>query len=159
MLLQRTTNPSRAFIYKTAGGSNWFVSQPVALQSIPQSAVPAEVDTWVSTNSVNLLTPVSVNVVEFAPTIGDFNGGFTNVGYLTQLVDFDPSGNGPDNIYLSNVWAADVSFQRTVTPSEGPIIPGVSAAFSELPIFANCAFPGGLVWIPRARSLASGLAS
>lgn len=153
VLTQNTTHASRAFIYSLAEGSDWNMTQPVALSAIPESGVPAEVDTWASTDAVNLLTPIQVDLVRFSPVVIDFDAGFDNIGYLSELTVFDPSGTGSDNVYLSNVYSQDVLFQRSVTPDEGPGIQGVSTAFSTLPIFSNCFFSGGIVWLSASQPL------
>lgn len=143
VLVQNTTalKSSRAWIYKTAGGANWNMGQPMAPQTLPvtNASVPAEVDTWASTDTVNLLGQVKVNVVEFTPEIVDFNGGFTNVGQLYNLVVFDPGGVGNfDPLYVNNsVCITECAIQRTL------ILTGANP-FEGLAL-QNCALLGGYV--------------
>jgi len=146
-LVQNTTalKGSRAFIYTTAGGANFNITQPVALQAIPQAAVPIEIDTWASLDTVNVLTPVAVNLSVFTPVFLDIDTAvFNRAGYLSQVTVFDPTGTGLDNVYLSSVWSEDVKFNRIVS-SYGSTGAGITAVgFS--PVFANCYFAGGIDW-------------
>lgn len=112
MLVQNTTHPSFAWIYKPAGGANWTISQPMAALAPPSSTVPPEVDTWATNDSVQLISPIPVNVVIFSPLDIDSNAGFDNVGYLQDLTVFDPAGTSNDSVFIGNVYASQVAFQR-----------------------------------------------
>jgi hypothetical protein len=128
---------SHAWVYKTAGGANWDMTQPIVPIALPSSALPVEVDTWASTDTVNFLAQPAVNIVDFSPTIIEFNGGFDNVGNLSGLVVFDPNGVGADNVLLQNVSCSDVCFQRFVVPGEAAWNSSISSSFY------NCFFQGG----------------
>lgn len=141
VLVQNTTagKSSRAWVYKTAGGANWNMSQPMAPQTPPLSNgnAPTEVDTWASTDTVSLLGQVAVNLVVFEPTMADFNGGFTNVGQVYNLVVLDPEGTaGNDPVYVNNlVTFTECAIQRYVTASAPNPFEGCT--------FQNCALLGG----------------
>jgi len=140
VFVQNTTagKASRAWVYKTAGGANWNMSQPMAPQTPPlgNGSGPAEVDTWASLDTVDLLGQVAVNIVDFSPTLADFNGGFTNVGQVYNLIVFDPSGIGVDPIYTNNVVTfTECAIQRYVTASAPDPFAGCT--------FQNCALLGG----------------
>jgi hypothetical protein len=115
-MVQNTTGgkSSRAWIYKTAGGANWTITQPLALGAVGTPPPQAEVDTWVSLDTVNVLTPVSVNLVKIAPTPDVGSPGF----YLYQMTFFDPSGPNTNVVEISgSVNAVECSSQRRITYS------------------------------------------
>lgn len=121
VLVQNTTSAgsptrlgSRAWIYKTAGGSNWDMTQPLAPQTVPYNNSEAEIDSWNTGDTVELLTPVAVNLVKFAPTFDTFDSSFNN-GQLYQLVVFDPTGVGNDDFYANTtVDSIECGFQRRI---------------------------------------------
>jgi hypothetical protein len=97
MLVTNTTRGnSRAWIYKTAGGSNWNLSQPLTPVTVPTTSLPTEVDTWVSTDNVTLSSPIAINVVSASGIVGDGNTSNSAV-YLYNMTVFDPTGSSFDN--------------------------------------------------------------
>lgn len=123
VMIQNTTaaKSSRAFIYKSAGGSNWDLSQPFALQVPPSVTAPTEVDTWASTDTVNVLSTIQVNIASFQPTLLDFDGYADNLSSIYQLTIFDPTSVGFNPCYVNgSVILQEVLSQRfisTTTPN------------------------------------------
>jgi hypothetical protein len=142
VMVQNTTagKSSRAFIYKTAGGANWNISQPMTLGAVPNAGAPTEVDTWASLDTVTLSSPIGVNVAVFNPTIVDMNGSFNNFGQLYQLTCFDPQGAGNDPMFVGGgVVAQECVIQREVCLLANDAL-GLQT-FNQ----TNCANLGGLV--------------
>ncbi len=87
---------SRAWIYKSIGGSNWDVTQPATPLVVPVVGagfyVPSEVTTWASTDTVNLLTPIAINIVDIGATLVDFSANANNAILLYNLTVFAPTG-------------------------------------------------------------------
>jgi Collagen triple helix repeat (20 copies) len=74
VMVQNTTHPSRAFMYKNTSGSNWAMTQPLVSQTVGGTLTPAEVDTWTSGDAVNLLAPyLNVNIAIVSPVYTDFD--------------------------------------------------------------------------------------
>ena len=69
-LLQNVTHPSRAWILDLLSGSNYNITQPLVAQTPGGTISPAEVDTWTTGDTVNILTPVSINLVSSKGTVG-----------------------------------------------------------------------------------------
>lgn len=147
VMVQNTTaaKSSIAEIHTTAGGANWNLTQPLAPLTFPTTTLaPAELDTWASTDTVNLVTLTKMNIVRFTPTIIDANGAGSNFGYLSNLRVFDPQGNGADQIVLNGaVQSQQVVFERGVSfmSMQGTIAIGNMAHDVG---FINCYFLGGL---------------
>jgi hypothetical protein len=139
-MVQNTTagKSSRAFIYTSAGGANWNLTQPVAVSSLPIATVPAEVNSWASTDTVNFLALIAINIVEYAPTLIDDNASFDNIGQLALCTVLDPTG-GFGNVWLSNVYATDVLFERFVGSAVAP--------FPSDSVYSNCFLSGGATWV------------
>lgn len=118
VLVQNTTagKSSRAWVYKTAGGANWNITQPDVPITVPAATLsPVEVDTWASTDTVNVLVPIAINLVSASATMGDFNGAFSNAFYLYNFTIFDPSGVGNDDVVIGpQVQVVEVSSQRAM---------------------------------------------
>lgn len=98
-LVQNTTHASRAWIYKNVSGNEYTTTQPMVLNSIGGPSAPAEVDTWATNDTVNLLQPVQVNIVDFEPVREDY-AAYTNSSYIYQLTIFDPLGGGQSSVVL-----------------------------------------------------------
>jgi len=151
-LLQNTTHASRAWSYKSLGANAFSIDQPIALAAAPptlQTTVPAEVDTWATSDSVNLLTPIALNIADFRPTVVDFNSAKTNLAELYQLTVYDPQGAGHDKVYIgAHVLAQEVQFQRLMSLTPGAagnaFSVGTSGATWGSPTFQNCQFLGGV---------------
>jgi hypothetical protein len=84
-MVQNTTHPSRAWVYKSLGANSFDITQPMVPITVPGSVLPAEVDTWVNGDSVNLLLPVNVNIVYMKGETIDYNAAFNNRLYLYQV--------------------------------------------------------------------------
>lgn len=117
MLVTNTTaaKASKAWIYTTAGGSNWNITQPL-VPNVPVTGLTGvEVDTWASTDTVTLTTPIAINVVDVDATSVDDNGSFTNGLYLYNMIAYDPEAQG-DTIAIGNgVFIQEVVAQRFVS--------------------------------------------
>lgn len=117
-LVENTTHASRAWIYANVSGSTWSMTQPLVKTTIPGFFGPAEVDTWATNDLVNLLTPVSVNLVEFIPEMETNVDAITaNLAYLYQLNVFKPQTWSP--VYLGNVRVYECSFDRVIYAETG----------------------------------------
>lgn len=142
MLVQNTTasKSSNAWIYTSAGGSNWNLSQPIVPQTVPGAPTFTEIDTWATNDTVNLCTPVNVNLIDVNCAISEFNGAFTNGCFLYQLNVFDPpQGTGFDNLQVGgNFFFEEVSSTRFVNFN------AVGSSTSQGPrMMVNSFFTGG----------------
>jgi hypothetical protein len=92
-LVQNITHPSRAWAFKSLGSNSFSMTQPITSASVPgASTPPAEVDSWVNGDSVNLLQPVAINLVVSNPTFSETNPATTfNVINLYQFNVLNPS--------------------------------------------------------------------
>jgi hypothetical protein len=139
-LVQNTTHPSRAWTFAAQGANVFSMSQPFVLNNTaPAATAPAEVDGWVNGDTVNLLSPISINVAVFDCWVIDPNVGFTNTGQLLQCRVLDPLGVGSSPIVLNNVVCSEVDIQRVVT--------GISSAFNpntQQIAFVSCILDGGI---------------
>lgn len=112
-LVQNTTHPSMAWVYKSLGSNNFSITQPFVPTTATGTNAPAEVDTWANSDTVNLLTPVSVNISAFKPLI---NGGFggASAAFLYQLKVFDPLGTAGSSAYLGQISLHECSSSRAI---------------------------------------------
>lgn len=86
VMVENTTHPSRAYVYTTAGGANWNITQPMVKQALPSTvSAPAEVDTWASGDTVLLSSPIVVNISIFEPIFADSNFVTSASGFLYNL--------------------------------------------------------------------------
>lgn len=70
-------------------------------------------NTWASTDTVNLLVPVAINVVSIDGILGDANGGFNNAFFLYNMTVFDPAGAGNNELNIgNNIVMLEVGTQR-----------------------------------------------
>lgn len=107
-LLTNSTHPSQAWAYKSLGANAFVISQPL-------TAGTTEVDTWQSTDTVVEQTLSAVDLVAVRPIFNEFNGGFTNLLNITNMVVFDPGGAGIDPFDVgSAVQMSNVNTQRWV---------------------------------------------
>ncbi len=124
-LVVNTTKASRAWVYKSAGGSNWFLSQPLAAWSLSGAAFPAETDTWANNDSVVLYQPVSVDLAQVQPTVPDAAVNSWNVDLnVYQLTIFDPltapNAQHLDPLYInSNINISESSVQKAISLGAG----------------------------------------
>ena len=138
-LVQNTTagKSSRAWIAATDGGANWKISQPLTPGAIG-GAVGTEVDTWTSTDTVDILTPVAVNIV-----LVGMSEDLAQQGVIYQLTIFDPAGAGNSTVEISGNWGTlEVSSQRNVLYSDAPIDVTQNIT-NSLTLGAQVAFTGG----------------
>jgi hypothetical protein len=142
VLVTNTTagKSSRAFVYLTAGGANLNLSQPMVPASGPSAGAPVQVNTWASTDTVTL-TPVAsrvaVNLINFQVNIiGDYNGTFNNIGYLYNLVIFNPDAFG--TVILANVILQECNVSRLSIG--GPYWNDIQSCVQ----FSNCYNPEGM---------------
>ena len=122
MLLENTTHPSRAWAYASFGGGSFSITQPMVKLTTPFSSTPpAEVNTWANTDSVKLLTPVSVNLVAAVPVYTDFNnssGGF-NLLNIYQLLVFNPAASADQSFVGTFVSTGEVNWTRVININQG----------------------------------------
>jgi hypothetical protein len=121
VLVTNTTaaKASRAWIYKTAGGANWNLSQPMVPLTVPAGVFTigagAEINTWATNDTVTLSSPIAINVVSTQGVIADFDGGYTNALYLYNMTIYDPAGVGADDFVLgSQTHVVECAIQRSM---------------------------------------------
>lgn len=120
VLVTNTTaaKSSKAWVYKTAGGANWNLTQPLAPTGLPPlaAAFPAEIDTWATNDTVTLSTPVAINVVSASGIVGDFNGAGSSGVYLYNMTLFDPAGIALDQVLVgANTHIVESKVQRWIS--------------------------------------------
>jgi hypothetical protein len=110
-LIENTTHASRAWAYKALGGNSFSITQPlVKTLGVPGTLAPAEVDTWANGDTVNLLTPIAINLVEFTPTLVD---AALNKALVFQCTILDPLGVGTGECVVGeSVQLQEVRCQR-----------------------------------------------
>jgi hypothetical protein len=139
-MVENITRSSRAWVYAPLGGNLFELSQPMAKASIPVSlSPPAEIDTWADGDNVNLLQPVSVNIVVSTPTIADLGSAFTGSCFLFQLNAFNPGT-------LEN---ADISQTRMLECSSDRNVHGQAPTAN---VFTNCYLGHGVLFVSNAAS-------
>lgn len=150
-LVVNTTHPSVAATYKSLGANAFSMTQPFVAAAVPpalQTTVPAEVDTWTNGDTVNVLAPLNVNIVVFAPQIVDWNATRTNAGTLYRVTVFDPQGAGKDTVTLgSDVLISECFFQRTLSlvgsPTSNAFTVGAGGGPFGYPTSLNTQYLGG----------------
>lgn len=139
ILVDNLTHPSRAWSFKSLGSNNFSMTQPMGRYAIPCGSVfKSEVDTWANGDIVNLLQPISVNIVAVGALIADFNGTFDNRLYLYQLNK--PSFAGlSQNCFVGDCRILECSSQKMLVGD------GAKAFNSETAIaICNCYNAGGI---------------
>lgn len=137
---------SRAWVYKTAGGANWNLSQPCApITGFPDPTLSCtEVNTWASTDTVTLGTPIAINVASANAQLVGFDGAFGNGTFLYNAILFDP-GISDHLIIGRGVQVAETCTSRVV--AVGPtthISTFVNSNFKNTVLSsATSAFSGG----------------
>ena len=144
VMVQNTTSgkSSRAFVYKTSGGANWVLSQPCVPATMPHGAFdggPTEVDTWASTDTVNVLGLIAINIGRLRPLVVDYNGGGDNVLYVYQCTVLDPGGVGLDPLVING----NVAFVESVVQRE-VLLDSPSDDFYQPAFAQNSYFLGGI---------------
>jgi hypothetical protein len=114
-LVRNTTGGklSRAWTYKALGGNSFSLTQPLVPFAPPAIAAPAEVDTWANGDTVDLLTPLAINLVELGCTNADANAT-TSAVYAYQCTAFDPSATGEPLFVGDRAMLAEVASQRAL---------------------------------------------
>jgi hypothetical protein len=131
---------SRAWIYKSIGGANFDITQPDVPIVLPTSTLrPTEVDTWASTDTVNVCTPVAVNIVSASTVLADYNAGINNALFLYNMTIFDPSGFGEPINVGGGVQIVEVYSQRAINVS------GFELTAQATNNFTNVAAPNGYI--------------
>ena len=138
-LVVNSTHSSRAWIYSTAGGGAWNMSQPLAPYTVPvYNPTGTEVNTWAATDAVVVYNPVQINLVLYNPILSDFNQGtFANGPDFYQAVAWDPNGAFNDNAEYGAVIFVESQIQRTAA-----FTPQASTGIG----FANTVNIGGLTY-------------
>lgn len=110
-LVENTTHPSRAWVYKSLGANSFDMTQPLVKTNGVPAFFPAEVDTWANGDSVNLLSPVAINVVKLSATFAEeqFPGSLV----FFQAVAFDANGVGLGQLYLTGTMVQEVRSMRS----------------------------------------------
>lgn len=149
VLVTNTTagKSSRAWVHRLSSGIIWNLTQPLA-PLVPPSAsqAPAEVDTWASTDTVTLSSPIAVNLVSFSqvPTDANATSNATNLGWIYNLTDFDPLGLGVDPVFIGGaVQVQECVFQRGVS-FENLQSTIAGSAYPHDPALVNSYYLGGL---------------
>jgi hypothetical protein len=95
-LIVNATHDSRAWVFRNAAGSDWYISQPLTPETVPPSWTPQEVDSWANGDAITLYQPVLVDLVEASPVLADCNSGnaCTNELVIDQATIFDATGAG-----------------------------------------------------------------
>lgn len=139
VMVQNTTaaKSSFAWIYKSIGGANWDLTQPLA-PTTPSAynTHPIEVDTWATNDTVNLLTPIAINI----PTLNGVESDFSNPALaIYNATIFDPGGIAADNAFIGAVQAIQISTQRVLNyiPTSAGIARNLTNVFVEGGISAS----------------------
>lgn len=103
---------SEAWIYNNAGGENWNLTQPLVVNTPSMGPTGVEVDSWNSGDTVSLVSPVAINIVDVSADLADANAGFNNALYLYNLTIYDPESQSDTVGIGSNVFMQDVLSQR-----------------------------------------------
>jgi hypothetical protein len=121
VLVTNTTGgkSSKAWVYATAGGSNWSLTQPTVPNTPVTVLSGVEVDTWASTDTVTLAVPIAVNISDISATATDYNGTFTNAFYLYNLTIYDPAAQADVIAVGNNVYMQEVFSQRFLSFYDG----------------------------------------
>jgi hypothetical protein len=151
---------SRAWIYKTAGGANWNLSQPLAPLTLPTTNfVSAEIDTWNTGDTVTLVTPIAINIPAASSLVGD-DASATAALYLYNMTIFDPNGVGADiGVIGAGVQLVECASQRELSYGSfvqnnaggglGSVLANVSelasVTFAEGGSLGTMVFLGGIV--------------
>lgn len=131
LLLENLTHPSRAWVYTLVSGTTWNISQPLTKATIGGSIVLPEVDTWANGDSVQILQPVAVNIVDLEPTYTDiFDAVSNNEAYLYNLIAAAPIANSV--MYLGDVRVHECRIDRFVqgrgaSPKRGLVFSNVDS--------------------------------
>ena len=90
-VIVNSTHSSVAWVYQSLGGGVFAISQPMAPVVLPFDINPtAEVDTWTTGDTVTIYQPTAINIVNFTPTIIDWNSTLNNTPNIYRLNIFDP---------------------------------------------------------------------
>jgi hypothetical protein len=121
MLLENTTHPSRAWSYASLGGNSFSITQPMVKLATPFAKTsPAEVNTWTTGDSVKLMVPIAINIVQAIPVMTDLDPVTSyNVLNIYQLSVFNPASDA-DQMVLGEFSAiGETSIGRVANISGG----------------------------------------
>src|SRR5579859_415716 len=148
-IVNSSRSNSRCLIYKSLGGGAFTLTQPFIAITLPRNLVPAEDDTWASSDNVTVSTLPTVNLVSFKPQVLDGNlvsgtkGISVAKSYVQGIIVYDPfpgtnTNATGESVLATNTWARffDVVFQRRVNVEGG--IFSVSAGTN------NCGIANGI---------------
>lgn len=118
-LVANSTHSSRAYIYAPVDAGVWSISQPLAPVTPPQSPFSVtEVNTWASSDSVTVYSPVQINLVYFVPVYVDANASPS----VYQATLWDPNGVAADQAVVGgiNIWESQLQRTLVYVNSQGP---------------------------------------
>jgi hypothetical protein len=107
----RVNSFARAF--KSLGGNNWQISQPINPLAVPTTGNPVQNNAWANGDAVNIFPPATnavgsttvfnCNITRFTPRVVGVNAAFNNVPLLSNVNcgDTDVNGFGFDPIILA----------------------------------------------------------
>jgi hypothetical protein len=138
-LVQNTTlgKESRAWVYANISGTIYSLTQPLTLQSVG-SPSSTNVDTWGDGDTVDLLTPIAVNISLFGPNFTTSAGA----GYLFQITCLDPA---PSSLMsVGPITLMDCFSYRQITAAPAQVAQSVTINLSNVYTNAGCDIIGGL---------------
>jgi hypothetical protein len=163
-LVVNTTHPGRAWVYRSAAGASWFLSQPYVPTPLGASFDRGENDGWTDGDSITLFRPVDVNLAEVAPVLVDPIGLGDNLN-IYQLTAFTPPGEAISQLTITssiNVFFLESSIQRVLDymPSDTSVSTEILNCDMEAPVavsetepIAHLIFVGGQLRPPNFADL------
>ncbi len=119
-LVVNGTRTSRAWIYKSAGASNWLLSQPLASNNLA-SIFPPETDNWANGDAVVLYQPVTVDLAQAMPLTPGGNIANENLNltiYQITVADGSVAATSAtqDDLQINNnLLVVESSIRKTVS--------------------------------------------
>ena len=117
-MIENTSHPSRAWVYSLVSGTTFNVTQPLVKTTVPSFGATAEVDTWANNDTVNLLTPVTINLAYFNPIRLVYSAAFSNGGFVYQAILSNLVRGSPISLGSINVFETK-SAEITLTAGQG----------------------------------------
>lgn len=136
--VQNSTHPSNAWVY--SGTTAPVFTQPLTAVTVPSTyfALPTEVDTWATGDTISVYNEVAVNLADITPVANDLNAASaTNPWvYLYHVRSLDPSPTGETLHMNETVRPMESNIGRQVT---------VSGFYSGVPVaWVNDYFAAGV---------------